>query len=97
MTNVVAANLRAAETDGVAGEVFNIAHGRRVTVNQTLARIADIAGKSVTAEYRPSRPGDIQHSQSDTSRARNQLGWQPAVDFSEGLRRTVDWYAENLS
>jgi UDP-glucose 4-epimerase len=92
VSNVVDITLRAAETPGVSGLVFNAGTGGRFTLNQTLALLGKISGKSAKAQYDPPRSGDILHSQADISLARQMLGYVPAVDFEEGLRRTWEWY-----
>jgi UDP-glucose 4-epimerase len=93
VSNVVDATLRAAETPGVSGMVFNVGTGGRFTLNQTLALLAKISGKPANAKYDPPRAGDIRDSQADISLARQMLGYVPTVDFEEGLRRTWAWYA----
>jgi nucleoside-diphosphate-sugar epimerase len=44
------------------------------------------------AKHDPPRDGDIRDSQADITQARDFLGYNPQVDFEEGLRRTFDWY-----
>ena len=95
--NVVEGNLLACLTPGLAGEVFNIACGDRITVNAMLQSINKITGKDVTPVYAEPRTGDIKHSQADIRKAQEKLGYKPLVQFEEGLRRTIDWYRENLS
>jgi nucleoside-diphosphate-sugar epimerase len=90
--NVVQANLLACEAPGCAGKVFNIGTGGRFTLNETLRLLEKISGKKVTAKYDPPRAGDILHSQAGISESRKMLGYDPKVDFAEGLRRTWDWY-----
>jgi len=92
VANVVDASLRAAETPGVSGMVFNGGTGARVTLNQTLALLGKISGKPANAKYEPPRAGDIRDSQADVTLARQMLGYVPTVDFEEGLRRTWEWY-----
>ena len=97
--NAVAANLLAAtapEKD-VAGETFNIATGRRYDLNETVALLRPLTGYKGDVEYAAERAGDIKHSLADISRAQEKLGYQPLVDFEEGLRRTVEWYRESES
>ena len=57
--------------------------------------------KSWAATWRPYTPlnarVDILHSRADITKARELLGFEPRVDFAEGLRRTVDWYRHNPS
>jgi len=88
--NVVDANLRAAEAEGVAGQTFNIACGERISLNRLLDEIRAIVGTDVEASYQEPRQGDVKHSLADISRAREQLGYEPLVDFNEGLMRTVE-------
>ena len=92
--DVVSANLLActAPAEEVCGVVFNIACGRRVTLNETFQTLKKIVGYPGTAAHGPERTGDIKHSLADISRAKQQLGYSPQISFEEGLRRTVEWY-----
>lgn len=94
--NVVQANLKAASApaEKVAGRVFNCACGKPFTLNQTYKMLAELTGYKNPPLYGPPREGDIKHSYADISAAREAFGYEPAVDFAEGLRRTVDWYRE---
>jgi UDP-glucose 4-epimerase len=88
--NVVDANLLAADANGVSGQTFNIACGERVSLNRLLEELREILGTDLSADYLEPRPGDVPHSLADISKAREMLGYEPAVGFGEGLRRTVD-------
>ena len=92
--NAVEANLLACQAPAAraAGQVFNIATGRRVTLNETFKLLQGLTGYSGQPNYGPERGGDIKHSLADISKAAAALGYQPKVDFEEGLRRTVEWY-----
>ena len=92
--NAVAANLLACEAPNASGKVFNIGTGTRVTLNQTLALLANLTGNTLETKYEPPRDGDIRDSQADITQARNILNYEPLVTFEEGLRRTVEWYRE---
>ncbi|MHB1840949.1 MAG: SDR family oxidoreductase [Acidobacteriaceae bacterium] len=94
--NVVQANLKAAAApaEKVAGRMFNCAIGQPYTLNQTYKLMAELTGYKNPPQYGPPREGDIQHSYADISAAREALGYDPKIDFLEGLRRTVDWYRE---
>jgi nucleoside-diphosphate-sugar epimerase len=94
--NVVEANLLACTASGVAGEAFNVACGDRITVNDMLKQINQITGKNVAAVYDAPRAGDIKHSQADVKKAEKLLRYKPNVSFTEGLKRTIEWYAANL-
>jgi len=94
--DVVSANLLAcaAPAEQVAGKVFNIACGRRITLNQTFQTLKTIIGYTGEVAHGPERAGDIKHSLADISLAQKLLGYQPRVSFEEGLRRTVEWYRQ---
>jgi nucleoside-diphosphate-sugar epimerase len=90
--NAVQANLLACEAANAIGRVFNVGTGGRVSLNQVLQSLGRISGRQLEAKYDPPREGDIRDSQADISAAREYLGYEPAVQFEEGLRRTFDWY-----
>jgi nucleoside-diphosphate-sugar epimerase len=92
--NVVDETLRACEASGASGKVFNGGTGARITLNEVVKRLEKITGQKIRAEYEPPRPGDIRDSQADISLARKVLGYEPRVDFEEGLQRTWNWYKE---
>lgn len=92
VANVVQANLLAATTPGVAGRAFNIASGERYTLLDLIRILNDVLGTAVAPIHEDPRPGDVRYSQADIGAAQKALGYDPAVDFAEGLRRTVEWY-----
>jgi UDP-glucose 4-epimerase len=95
--DAVAANLRACETPDISGMVFNVGTGRLHTLNQTLKLLERFSGRPIEAKYLDARAGDIRSSQADISVARTKLGFEPRVEFQEGLRRTWDWFNGNDS
>jgi nucleoside-diphosphate-sugar epimerase len=94
--NVVNANLLAAETPGekVSGRTMNIATGSRITVTQAFEILRELTGYRGSPTFGPPRAGDVRHSVADIRLAKDLIGYQPTVDFQEGLRRTVKWYRE---
>ena len=51
-------------------------------------------GKEIEPIYADPRPGDVRHSLADVSKAREALGYEPAVNAREGLRRVFSWYED---
>ena len=92
--NVVEANLlaAAAPAEKVSGQVMNVATGSRITLNETFTILCELTGYSGEPAYLAPRAGDIRDSLADIRLAGELLGYRPAVDFREGLRRTVAWY-----
>ena len=71
-----------------------MACGVATTLNDVVRLIGEGLGKTIPVTYAPSRVGDVKHSLADISAARARLGYRGAVDFEEGLRRTIAWYAD---
>jgi UDP-glucose 4-epimerase len=92
--NAVSANLLACQAPSsvATGRVFNIGTGKSHTLNQVYAAIAGQLGFSGKPIYGPPREGDIKHSLANIDRAVKELGYQPKLQFHDGLRKTVDWY-----
>src|SRR5215469_1750731 len=93
--NAVYANLLACEAPNVAGKVFNVGCGERISLNQVLAALRKVTGKPLHATYDPPREADIRDSQADISEARRYLGYEPQVGFGQGLELTYGWYRES--
>jgi len=93
--NVVQANLLACEAPAASGRVINVGTGKRTSLNQTLQLLREISGNNLEAQYDPAREGDIRDSQADLRLSGELLQYEPTVDFTEGLRRTFDWYKES--
>ena len=91
--NVVEANALAMSAPDVAGRVYNIALGDRISLNELVASIGEVLGRSLEARHEAARPGDVRHSMADTTRAREELGFRVVVDFKDGLARTIEHYA----
>jgi len=102
--NVIQANLLAATTDNPAAlnEVFNIGVGETTTLNElfrliqnTLRRL-DVSLPEQKPIYRDFRPGDVQHSHADISKAQRLLGYAPTHRIQQGLELAMDWYRQKL-
>lgn len=73
------------------GEVVNISTGTGLSINELARVVRSLAGGGEPV-YGPPRPGDIQHSVADISRARQLLGFKPEIDLETGLKNTVEWF-----
>jgi UDP-glucose 4-epimerase len=90
--NVVDANLLACRAREAAGQVFNIGCGSRISLLEIIAMLEAMLGRTLARRHTPVRPGDIRHTLADISKARRLLGYEPKVDFEDGLRRTVEYF-----
>src|SRR6266478_7586875 len=96
VSNVVNANLLAAESAAAVGSVINIANGRSVTINHVLELLKELTGRiDVRAEYAQPRTGDVRDSLADLTLAHSLLGYNPSVGLEDGMRLTLDWWKTN--
>jgi nucleoside-diphosphate-sugar epimerase len=93
--NAVQANLLAFEAPSASGNVYNVGTGFAISLNKIVELLRGISGKKIEPKHDPPREGDIRDSLADIRRAKEDLGYEPAVMFEEGLRRTFEWYQTN--
>jgi len=96
VANAVQALTKAAAAPGVSGNVYNVGTGRSVSVLDLVAALNRVLGTAHAPTFGPTRAGDVAFSQADISRTRADLGYAPAVDFEDGLARTVEWYLNSI-
>ncbi|MDQ5820734.1 MAG: dTDP-glucose 4,6-dehydratase [Actinomycetota bacterium] len=81
---------------GRVGETYLVGSGVEATVEEIADRVLDALGKPQSLKtIVPDRPGHDRRYLLDSSKLRTELGWEPAFDFDEGLRATVQWYADH--
>jgi dTDP-glucose 4,6-dehydratase len=81
---------------GRVGETYLVGSGVEATVEEIADRVLDALGKPQSLKtIVPDRPGHDRRYLLDSSKLRNELGWAPAFEFDDGLRATVEWYAEH--
>jgi UDP-N-acetylglucosamine/UDP-N-acetyl-alpha-D-glucosaminouronate 4-epimerase len=93
--NIVQLCKKAARAAGAAGNMYNGGVGARITLNQMWGLLQKLEGVEITPVHDPPRAGDVRDSQADITAARRDLGYEPEVDFEEGLRRTLAWFRGN--
>ncbi|HAA68502.1 MAG TPA: LPS biosynthesis protein WbpP [Planctomycetaceae bacterium] len=94
--NVVHGNLLAAEATGAAGKSFNLAEGGRITLLDLVAALNRHLGTDLQPVHAAPRTGDIRDSSADITLAREVLHYEPQVSFEEGLRRSIDYYRQQV-
>ena len=93
--NVVSANFAAASSQA-GGASVNIACGERFSLNELVGKLNEILGSDFQPAYEAPRPGDVKHSLADIGEAGRLIGFEPAVNFLDGLKRTVEWYRNKV-
>jgi UDP-glucose 4-epimerase len=81
-----------AMADVAAKQTYNLEGSRKVTVLEVAEGIRKVLGDSVKIEFVPARPGDFGGKDVSGAKALRDLGWEPKVEFEEGLRRTIEWF-----
>lgn len=94
VANAVQANIRAlfADESKVKGQVFNIAAGRSISINEVYSILRENIGSSQKPVYREGRKGEIRDSLANISKANTAFAYQPEIHSEEGLKITLDWF-----
>jgi UDP-glucose 4-epimerase len=97
VANAVQALMKSAVAPAAVGKVYNIGTGANVNLLQLVEELNRLLGLRIQPEHGPARPGDVRHSQADISLARKDLGYEPAVSFAQGLKRTLEAFLAEKS
>jgi len=90
--DIVAANVYLAEHTDLAG-VFNVAYGKRQTINDIAKKIIQLTNSSSNIEYAAPRAGDVKHSQASIEKI-TEAGFTPGANFDEGLTKTIEYFSQ---
>lgn len=99
VTDTVDGFVRAAAAPGAVGQTINLGSGREISVGALAQLIGELAGRPVTVECDPQRlrpaGSEVERLLADNRRARELLGWAPAVGLEDGLRQTIAWVRDH--
>jgi dTDP-glucose 4,6-dehydratase len=78
------------------GETYNVGSGIEASIEDIADKVLELTGKPESLKtIVPDRPGHDRRYLLDSSKLRRDLGWVPEIDWDDGLRETVEWYAES--
>src|ERR1700704_157228 len=77
-------------------EPLNLGQDRMLSINELVDIVANIAGKKIAKRYDLTKPQGVRGRNSDNTRLRQVLGWEPRISLEEGLAKTYTWIAEEL-
>jgi len=81
---------------GRVGETYNVGSGLERSVEEIANLVLELTGKPESLKtIVPDRPGHDRRYLLDSSKLRQELGWEPEIGFEDGLRATVEWYGAN--
>jgi UDP-glucuronate 4-epimerase len=92
VSDIVAANLAAADREITPGTYVNIAGGAEITLNDLIALVGEVAGSEVKVDPEPAQAGDSYRNGGSIARARDVLGWTPEVSLRDGIAEQVAWH-----
>jgi nucleoside-diphosphate-sugar epimerase len=92
VADVVEASIDAMER-APAGALYNVGGGEEATLRETIATLERIAGRTLEIRREEPVPGDQRRTKADTTRIREELGWQPTTSLADGLRAQWEWAA----
>lgn len=82
-------------TGGIEGEIINLGSGGEISIAEVVERVLTVVGRDLPVAADPERvrpdQSEVERLIADRSKARKLLGWEPQVDFDDGLRRTIEW------
>ena len=82
--------------EGEPGETYNVGSEVEASIEEIADRVLELTGKPESLKtIVPDRPGHDRRYLLDSSKIRRELGWEPEIGFEDGLRETVEWYADN--
>jgi UDP-glucose 4-epimerase len=93
VTDLADGLVRAAEVDGVGGEIFQLASGVETSVNALVSLLGEVSGREPVVRHEPPRAGEILRNYSLVEKARERLGFSPEVGLEDGVRRTYEWFS----
>jgi dTDP-glucose 4,6-dehydratase len=83
---------------GALGETYNVGSGFEASIDEVADAVLSATGRpSTLKEIVPDRPSHDRRYLLDSSKIRRALGWEPTIDFTQGLAETVKWYTDHRS
>lgn len=94
--NAVQANIKALQHEAIEKhEVFNMACGDQISLNEMVEMLNRIVNKNIKPLYGPERAGDVKHSKASIEKIKSMLGYDPKFKFEKGLSIVYQWYKDN--
>jgi NAD dependent epimerase/dehydratase len=100
LSDTVDGFIKAAESENITGEVFNLGSGKEITIGDLAKEIIQLVGRPMPIKIDPIRlrpeKSEVTRLLSDNRKALKQLGWQPKVVIQAGLKQTIDWIEQHI-
>lgn len=77
---------------GKAGEIYNIARGKEITINEIAKLVLKVTESDSKIDHLKPRPGDVRRHYADINKAKKDLGFEPKIDIKDGLLKYYKWF-----
>ena len=91
IADVVKANVKALN-NCKGHEIYNIASGYCISVNDLIVLLECFLDKKAIVEYKEGNNADVRHTDASIIKAERKIGWTPDYNIEQGLKRTIEWY-----
>jgi UDP-glucose 4-epimerase len=95
INDIVDATILAMKKNNIDGEIFNIASGERVTINQIYTILSELLDKKITSIHEKEKKGEVRHTHANINKAKKRLGYKPRYNVKKGLKNYIEWYLNN--
>ena len=94
ISDSVEGTVLAMESDKSDGQIYHIGSSEEISIEELIKETGRIMNFTGTYEYAPTYPGSVSRRCPDITKAKTQLGFEPKVDWKDGLKETVKWYVD---
>ena len=95
-TDTAKATIDVYKNEESRGEIINLASGKQIKIEKIIKTICDEMRYTGNIEYREKRPGDVRVHEGSIERARQLIDFKPSINFTKGIKLTIDWYKKNI-
>ena len=95
VTDTAKATIDVYKNEELRGEIINLASGEQIKIEKIIKTICDEMGYTGNIEYRERRPGDVRVHEGSIEKARKLIDFKPSMNFTKGIKLTIDWYKKN--
>jgi nucleoside-diphosphate-sugar epimerase len=97
VSDTIEGTVLAMESDKASGKIFHIGNSKEISIEELIKAVGEIMEFSGEYQEAPTYPGSVGRRCPDLTKANQQLGYMPKIDWKEGLKVTVDWYRNYFS
>jgi UDP-glucose 4-epimerase len=94
ISDSVEGTILAMESEKSDGEIYHIGSSEEISIEELIKETGRIMNYKGTYENAPTYPGSVSRRCPDITKAETQLGFNPKIDWKEGLKQTVKWYED---